>query len=367
MVGTEIQVQLGRLRPIHCDQLIVVGASDAAAVQEQVEFGETGNGGRAVREQLHVARRLGGIPCCRCRPAVRSAPVAMALRNLVRSALSSGVSVRRSSARLPAETRSATWPKDSWSSGRKTVRRATARPMPGSRGRGGTGVSPKLAPGIAACGVGECSSASSMRGSFRVEGGRCRDPGPAIYSGYAARKIQDDRFWRGFVNPSRKAPDCGPGSDLSLPRIELGHSAQASAKRWCCSSKIARSSGSNMLGPVRPDKSRQKSPARYPDGSCPACKGGFPQGRIDIADADDAGREGNAVSLEAMRITGAVPAFVMAERHVGANREAKAFSRSAPRSGWVRARRRSSGVSAVGLLQIEAGRSSLPTSCHQAA
>ena len=44
---------------------------------------------------------------------------------------------------LPSATRSATRPKHSSSSGRNTVRRATARPMPGSRRRAGSFSLPK--------------------------------------------------------------------------------------------------------------------------------------------------------------------------------------------------------------------------------
>ena len=53
-----MQQQRRRVGPVHGDQVVVIGPADAGAVQQQVELGEGGDGGRAVGEHLHVARGL---------------------------------------------------------------------------------------------------------------------------------------------------------------------------------------------------------------------------------------------------------------------------------------------------------------------
>jgi hypothetical protein len=58
MVRREIQKQVRRLRPIDHDQLVIVTAPDARAIQQEVEFGEGGDGGGAIGKHLHIPGRL---------------------------------------------------------------------------------------------------------------------------------------------------------------------------------------------------------------------------------------------------------------------------------------------------------------------
>ena len=132
-------------------------------------------------------------PCCRCRPEVISAPVAMALRSRACSSRSAAVSGRPSSDMLPAATRSATRPKHSSSSGRNTVRRATARPMPGSSGRAGRGAVPKAEARRVADG-------RRPRGRSAAKPGRSTRPsGDLLHLGMFSRDgTQHMGFWRGL-------------------------------------------------------------------------------------------------------------------------------------------------------------------------
>ena len=59
--GIEVQQQGRREGPVDVDQLVVVGAADARAVEQEVELGEGGDRRRAVGEHLHVAPGLAGV------------------------------------------------------------------------------------------------------------------------------------------------------------------------------------------------------------------------------------------------------------------------------------------------------------------
>ncbi len=98
MVRREVQQHLRRLRPVHRHQRVVIGAAAAGAVQQQVELCEGGDRRRAVVKTSMLRLACCASPCCRCRPEVISAPVAMALRSRSRS-------MRVARRRLAAEQR----------------------------------------------------------------------------------------------------------------------------------------------------------------------------------------------------------------------------------------------------------------------
>ena len=61
MARVQMQQNIGRVGPINHNQFVIIRPTDAAAVQQQIEFGEAGDGGGAVGEQFHVAAGLLGV------------------------------------------------------------------------------------------------------------------------------------------------------------------------------------------------------------------------------------------------------------------------------------------------------------------